>query len=365
MSGALRRKRTGGAFDLDSDEDDQLAERRRRKQREEARMRRLLLDDENLGKLNGNEKKEAFLRAIEDRDEDDEDGDVLDDDAEDSVPDSQVPDSQQASQQASNQHDQPLDELSTNAVALPAKRKRDDGQTSQPSSKKSRLPGALRRTPATNAAFRKPTSLAEVRESVSFLIEEQNALEQVAMASDSDGDDEYAGPAPASAAADRPAFAARRTAASTAPKADIVDRLLLKRTSTLTAESGGSSAAGGLAYATASTRSISAFNTPSLLRRTTTASTSSANANAHSAAAARAMPPPALPREGSSSMGVRMGGSKKSSIHYQAREAERRVVVERAERKRAENVARIAGLRRGGSAGGSGGLGALFGVGFE
>ncbi|KAG9836088.1 hypothetical protein KCU77_g11661, partial [Aureobasidium melanogenum] len=86
MSGALRRKRGNNAFELDSDEDDQLVERRRRRQREEARKRKLLLQDETLGKLGSNDKKEAFLRAIEDRDEADDvdflDGLDVDDDAE-------------------------------------------------------------------------------------------------------------------------------------------------------------------------------------------------------------------------------------------------------------------------------------------
>lgn len=89
------------------------------------------------------------------------------------------------------------------------------------------------------------------------------------------------------------------------------------------------------------------------------------------------MPPPPVPhrtvgREDSagSSAGaaVRMGGSKKSSINYQAREAERKVVLERAARKRENNVRRVAVLRRKvGSLGGAG-LGSLGGgddAGFE
>ena len=35
---------------------------------------------------------------------------------------------------------------------------------------------------------------------------------------------------------------------------------------------------------------------------------------------------------------MRMGGSKKSNIHYQAREAERKKIVEAADRKRKEEV---------------------------
>ena len=57
-----------------------------------------------------------------------------------------------------------------------------------------------------------------------------------------------------------------------------------------------------------------------------------------------------------------MGGGKKSSIHYAAREAERRAVVEKAEKARLEGVRRIAGLRR---SDGLGGLGGALAGGFE
>ena len=87
-NGTLRRKR-GADYDL-SDSDDDLEARRRRKQREFMRMRKALLEDENIGKIGEyrpqsgylkrmltrsaalNPKKLAFLRAIEDRDQEEQ-----------------------------------------------------------------------------------------------------------------------------------------------------------------------------------------------------------------------------------------------------------------------------------------------------
>ena len=66
----LRRKR-GAEFDLSDSEDDAEA-RQRRKRREFAKMRKALLENENVGKIAEDPKKLAFLRAIEDREEDDD-----------------------------------------------------------------------------------------------------------------------------------------------------------------------------------------------------------------------------------------------------------------------------------------------------
>lgn len=338
VSGALRRKRMG-AFDLDSDEDEQIAERRRMKQREEARKRRLLLEDERIGKLGADQKKEAFLRAIEDRDDDDDDLDFLDGkdaDEKAAVPDSQDTSSQQGTQ-ASDTTTQPLAQVSGNAL----KRKAEDSYDNA----RKRLPAASRRTH--HDAFRKPTSLAEVKESVSFLIDEPNAEEMLIDLSDSEQEDN-APPSLTSIAQERAPFAARRTAA----KPEIIDRLILQKTSSATESGNANTSSGTMAFVAPSSKAFSSFKTPSLLRRATT------NLSKDS----QSMPPPALNRDNSADSGVRRGGSKKSSINYAAREAERRAVLERAsERKRRENVERIKGMRK------SGGLDMLkgFGSGFE
>ena len=299
MSGNLRRQR-GDAFDLDSDEDDQIAERRRRKQREEARKRRLLLGDENLGKFSGNDKKEAFLRAIEDRDDAIEaETDLLDGhDVNDMVPDSQPNASQDASQQ-------PLQEIAPNA----AKRKADtdyDGPFKRP-----RRPGA-------NAAFVKPASLADVRASVSFLVNEPHAEPSPSQDLADDEDEDEAVP-------ERPHYSARRVAAP------VVDRLLLQRKA-----SSSSSASEGMAFlprsASGSFKPAAVLGRqlpPSMRREASTKSTSSSEGRASG-----------------------LGRGKKSSIAYAAREAERRAVVDAVESRRKEDVKRIAGMRTGGGLGG-------------
>ena len=151
----LRRKR-GAEFDLSDSEDDAEA-RQRRKRREFAKMRKALLENENVGKIAEDPKKLAFLRAIEDR-EDDEDLDFLDRPAEDSFriePDTQeVPDSQ--SQQPTLPEPSSL-----------GKRKRPL-QDSIPDKANMRPPAPARRT----APPKKPATLVEIRESVFFIFYE-------------------------------------------------------------------------------------------------------------------------------------------------------------------------------------------------
>ncbi|KAL9029722.1 MAG: hypothetical protein Q9180_006996, partial [Flavoplaca navasiana] len=148
-NGMLRRKR-GADFDL-SDSDDDVEARRRRKRKEFAKMRKALLGDENVGKIAEDPKKVAFLRAIEDR-EDEEDLDFLEQPGESSQPaidiDSQgKPDSQTGK----GTEDSPMTGLD--------KRKRPLTDTNPEST--NRLPPAARRT----TTMRKPLSLAEIRAS--------------------------------------------------------------------------------------------------------------------------------------------------------------------------------------------------------
>ncbi|KAI5273693.1 hypothetical protein E4T47_02971 [Aureobasidium subglaciale] len=338
MSGALRRKRGNNAFELDSDEDDQLVERRRRRQREEARKRKLLLQDETLGKLGSNDKKEAFLRAIEDRDEAD-DVDFLDghdiDDGEEMVETQQQPSASQPAASQTGHDDQPTT-LKRPAESLELSQ--SSQQDSQPPTKKKA--SALRRSNLADT-FRKPKSLAEVRDSLSFLIDDPSNEElasEILLSSDEEREVRAVSSEP------RAPASARRVPAKT----DIIDRLTLKKqASTIASEDG------TLAFSTGSQGSRGngsfSFKPASLLRKATTNTSFSERA------------PPALNREGSSS--VRNGGSKKSSINYQAREAERQEIVQKAAKRREENVRKIAGLRR--KAGGA--LGALgrAGGGFE
>ncbi|KAI4750764.1 hypothetical protein E4T52_16666 [Aureobasidium sp. EXF-3400] len=344
MSGNLRRKRGNNAFELDSDEDDQVVERRRRRQREEARKRKLLLQDETLGKLGSNDKKEAFLRAIEDRDEADDidflDGHDVDDDAE-------MVDSQQqpsASQPTASQtgNEEQSNSLKRSADSFELSQSSQQGQPLQ--KKKSVAASSLRRSGLSDT-FRKPKSLAEVRDSLSFLIDDPSNAElasEILLSSDEEREVRALSSEP------RAPASARRVPA----KDSIIDRLTLKKQASSMAETAESS---NLAFSSLS-QQAKGFKPASLLRKATT-NTSFTNGSFSNENRA----PIALNREGSS--GIRNGGSKKSSINYQAREAERQEIVQKAAKRREENVRKIAGLRR--KAGGA--LGALgrVGGGFE
>lgn len=368
MTGALRRKQAN-MFDLDEDEDDLAARRRQIKQREEARKRKLLLQDESIASLaegRHSKGKDAFLKAIADDDE--RDDDVLDlSDIED---DSQVPDSQSDSQysQQTLPRAAPLREASGN------KRRMEEAPEERP-------PAKQRRTQP--SAFRAPVSMLEVQESVSFLLEEPNMLldgpSAVDLNSDSEHDDDVAeqeevdeqeddideelreevarqndgGFAPDRVTMPPPRFPAsqRRTTTTTV---SVVDRLSLKR-----ASSASEHTAAGSRTAWGSGSQGSGFRAPSLLRRATTNGGASRGANERGVSTSNG-----VSRQDSGSnntaSGVKMGGTKKSSLAYQARDAERKAIVEQSARRRADNTAKIAQLRRNASSGFGKGLGGTF-----
>ncbi|KAL2047798.1 hypothetical protein ABVK25_011348 [Lepraria finkii] len=321
-SGMLRRKR-GAEFDISDSEDDAEA-RQRRKRREFAKMRKALLENENVGKIAEDPKKLAFLRAIEDR-EDDEDLDFLDRPAEDSFRievDTQ--------EEADSQSQQPT--LPGPALG---KRKRPL-QESIPDKANMRPPPAARRT----AASKKPATLAEIRESVSFLIEEPGSINIAPDPSSSASEDED------NHSGNRQSNPRRRLNPKT-----IIDRLSLKR-----AESASTSSPSRLAFHDPSSNSsIGGFKVPSLLRRATTSNldTNAVDANGISIAAATER------AAGGGEKGdfVRKGGTKRSSVNYFSREAEKRGVVEGVERRRKEEREREARKRRSGL--GSLGVGAF------
>lgn len=355
-TGALRRKQAN-MFDLDEDEDEVAMRRRQMKQREEARKRKLLLQDDNIaGLAEGRQTKgkDAFLKAIAD----DEDGeDVLD------LSDGGEEDSQQATQDDSTQSQRPepaaaLLETSGNKRRLAES---EEGGEARP-------PAKQRRTQA--SAFRRPASMLEVQQSVSFLLEEPslmaaepNVIEEGPDADESgveqpehdsgENDEEDlkqeekarqndGGFAPDSAAFDRLAMPPPRLPASqrrTIPKPAVVDRLSLKRGSST---SSNPVTLGRSAWATAASSKA-----PTLLRRATTSTMAAADASD------RGVTTGPVSRENSGSS-VKMGGSKKSSLAYQARAEERKVIVEASARRRAENTARIAQMRRNSSVLGKG-----------
>ncbi|KAL8832373.1 MAG: hypothetical protein Q9170_004910, partial [Blastenia crenularia] len=246
-NGMLRRKR-GADFDL-SDSDDDIEARRQRKRREFAKMRKALLANENIGKIAGDPKKLAFLRAIEDRD-DDEDMDFLEQPEEASQPvidlgSQEVPDSQP-----------PQGRSETSAIG---KRKRP--LTESAPDIMNRPPPAARRTPA----IAKPSSLAEIRASVSFLIEEPDAVPVAPIfsspiASDDEDDNTNnnengngnAGPRESTATNPFTQLNRRQTSNP------VIDRLSLKRTSTSSSTSS-SLAKSNLFFHTSSTNGEGGF----------------------------------------------------------------------------------------------------------
>lgn len=343
-SGLLRRKR-GADIDLSDDSDDGEA-RRRRKQREFAKMRKALLADENLGKIAENPKKLAFLRAIEDREKDGED---LDDglDFLDRAPDE---DALQDSQTGAGDAD------SQSQSAAPGMKRKRPLEDSVPDSANRRPPPHLRRVQKS----KKPATLAEIRESVSFLLEEPHAEAPVALGlessdveendnhnlDDNDNDDTGDHQAPRSPNPN-PATTHRRRR----PTNTIIDRIALKRASAST----GSSTT-KLAFHDPSTAASlpSAFRVPSLLRRTTTQGTGISEASyGVTERMATATATVGVGSTGGEKM--KMGGSKKSSINYFARERERRKVVEGRGREREVGRLRVAVRERKGVLGVLGG----------
>lgn len=186
-SGALRRKR-GPGDDLDlSDEEDAHARRQEAKRREFARMRKeLLKSDERIEKIAEDPRKMAFLRAIEDRDEDEEEIGGANDEIQEQEAETQ---SQETPAEDSHRPPAPNSE----AVLRPAHL-----------STTNRLPASLRRTtnpsvgPSNNVTInKKPASLTEIRESLSFLIEEPDSQTSRSgalpspISSDSEADDHH------------------------------------------------------------------------------------------------------------------------------------------------------------------------------
>ena len=348
-TGVLRRKMGANAFDLDEDEDDLAVRRRQMRQIEEARKRKALLKDENIATLAEGKQskgKDAFLKAIADDDGDDEVLNLSDEEGE------SIPATQEDSQQSQTEQPAPgpLRETSGN------KRRLVEGEETTGD----RPPAKQRRTQV--SAFKRPTSLLEVKESVSFLLEEPHANAALGpsvldFSSDSEKEDRDREPlsesddaddvdaeearvndggfAPNPISMEAKSMPPPRLPASqrrTAPKAAVVDRLSLKRGSSTSG-----SGVGRTAWAAGPT--TGGFKAPSLLRRATTNTAGNAND--------RGVSTPSLSREGS---GVKMGGSKKSSLAYQARAEERRAIVEASAKRREENTAKIAQLRRNSSA---------------
>lgn len=272
-TGTLRR-RMGAEddFDLDDSDDERMA-RRRAKQREFARMRKALLADEKVGELAENPKKAAFFRAIEDRDvEDDFDLDFLD---EESGPHSQQDSSSQdvgmeaqSEDGRNNKRKRPFEPSAADIANHP--------------------PPHLRRTKASGLSKR-PTTLAEIRETLSFLTEQpeyDSFNEDAAMDVDENPADDNAEDTDASREGQfvrrlsDDGFAIpihpRRT------RGPVVDRLaLLRQASSNSASAASAPTAARPAFHSGSDVDFAnvGFRPPPLIRRATASSTSSSGSS--------------------------------------------------------------------------------------
>ncbi|KFX91795.1 hypothetical protein O988_07583 [Pseudogymnoascus sp. VKM F-3808] len=312
-SGMLRKKR-GADYDL-SDSDDDGEARRRMKRREFAKMRKALLEDEQIGKIAENPKRAAFLRAIEDRG-DDQDMIFLDDEIVDA-------------ENAASSQPIAVDEDSQDATVVPnsqpeaatgaLKRK----ATTEP---QARLAPNLRRTKA--LAAKRPTSLSEIRASVSSLIDDPNAMHAPAEDSDSDVEIEGTPSTDSGKGKENHDPFARRSSGSA-----VVDRMSLKRQASTEMSS-----ATRLAFASSS--ATSGFKVPPLLRRATT---NSSTASTGSFAGGATGDSKAAPKKG-------------KGVAFFTREEERTKDIREGERKRQERLLKgVEGRRKA--------IGGLFGRG--
>ncbi|KAL4960648.1 uncharacterized protein BDV14DRAFT_139369 [Aspergillus stella-maris] len=339
-TGALRRRRNNDdEFDLD-DSDDELLARRRQKQREFARMRNALLADGKVGELAENPKKAAFFKAIEDRNDDDDSGfDLFG-----------------YEEAADTQEDTPSqDATADDQTEESNKRKR----SLEPSTEdvNNRPPPHLRRKPA-SAMSKKPATLAEIRETVSFLTErpeydsfhevasaeedgdeEQQALQHLA---EDDEDDELSAPSQQREPSPFVTFThPRRT------RGPVVDRLaLLRQASSNSANT--ASASTRFAFHTGATgdKATSFGFKPPILRKSTTASSSSSTSESSRGGVTKAS-------------GASM--AKKGSVNYYtaARERERERQLRTQHRDRGSNITALLNKH----AGNRNRLGALGGTG--
>lgn len=296
MNGGLRKRAGRDAFDM-SDSEDEAEMRQRRKRADFARMQKALMSDENIGKIAENPKQQAFFKTLADF-ADDAEYDFL----EMPEPKSIYAEESQSQSQSQSQQEDGSEEAelvvpnSQNDMVPPNPLKRKSPSSSQ---KENRPPPSMRRPD--NGLARRPITLADVQNSVQELLEDSRVVVPDSQySSDSDSELEIV---------DKPA---RKT---------VVDRLTLSRQSTM--ESSQDSAGGMAFHAPSRGGGLPGFKVPSLIRQAT---------SNLSATSERSEARTSQNSEGS----VRRGGTGRSNIHAQAREAERRALVEKSEKRRKE-----------------------------
>ncbi|KAJ6087499.1 hypothetical protein N7467_006413 [Penicillium canescens] len=329
-TGALRRRKNADDdFDLEDSDDEHLA-RRREKQREFAKMRRALLADEKIGEIAENPKKAAFFKAVEDREVDDDFNiDFLEEEG--------------GGSHAEASQDATLEEQSNHASNEGKKRKRPLEPSAEDST--NRPPPNLRRTPA-SAMSKKPATLAEIRETLSFLTEtpEYDSFHEDASLDEAEhwNESEDASGAEEGHSEDQQSdttFAKpshpRRT------RGVVVDRLaLLRQASSNSATNSSGSGNGKMAFSMGNSDGPIGFRPPQLLRRVTSGSSSSSSSSTTSNRVSKA-----------AASGPKKGGAVNS--YTAAREREREKELRIKQRSGASNIAKLLNKHTGG------GLGAL------
>lgn len=182
-TGGLRRKR-GNDLDL-SDEEDAAVRRREAKRREFAKMRRELLKDEAVGKIADDKKKAAFLRSIEDRDFSDDDDGVDDLDQSQISPEDE---SQDKDSQAQAEYDPYVPEGEADELNEPHLVDSPRPLANSAPSKLNQAKRSLART--VKPSSQRPATLAEIRESVSILIDDPESQSGIIDLGLSDSDEE-------------------------------------------------------------------------------------------------------------------------------------------------------------------------------
>jgi mediator of replication checkpoint protein 1 len=311
-TGALRRRR--GADDdlaLDDSDDERLA-RRRAKQREFAKMRKALLADEKVNEIASNPKKQAFFKALEDRDDDDEMEFEFDNNG----------NSEEASFSVNEKEEQSAGadaEAGGESEKASHKRKRPLEPAAEDAS--NRPPPYLRRTAAN--VSRKPSSLAEIRETLSFLTatpeydsfhEDASIEEDIVYSTDkgnSENDSENNTEPSRKSSTDGFAIPPnpRRT------RGPVVDRLALRRASSSNSARAGAKPAFVTGTSSWDTANVG-FRPPPLLRRATSSWSTSDSSSSFSTSGAK---------KSSSGPKAGLSNSNKGSVNYYtaARERER------------------------------------------
>ncbi|KAI1270935.1 MRC1-like domain-containing protein [Xylaria sp. FL0933] len=319
-TGMLRKRRRGGDghdFDL-SDSDDGGEARRRMKRRQFAKMQKALFADERIGKIAENPRNAAFLKSIEDMNDDDE----LNFDENFAEITSSGDDSQ--SQNAS-QADQSIPDSQPPTTGRKRSRTQDHARRPGPSERRTK-------------EWARPSSIAEVRRSLSTLLDEPNAsagsiVPATEIGSDSDGGEER----PSISHTNKENRHAHRHTSGA-----VVDRITLKRNSSSSLSTASTSTTAKLAF-TAPATTGSGFKVPALLRRATTNSTKlSSNPNPSASGSSHVSQASASGTSGSlnkaSSFGedgkLKKNAGKRSGINYFAHENERRAKVADAEKRR-------------------------------